>query len=98
MLLQKQKGANATVTICHTGTKDIAYHTRRADILIVAAGALYFMVSCSYAARLCLGWKLVWYQILAVSTGMFSWGGYLIYQLYPVLYPEELIWQYFPDS
>jgi methylenetetrahydrofolate dehydrogenase (NADP+) / methenyltetrahydrofolate cyclohydrolase len=38
MLLQKQKGANATVTICHTGTKDIAFHTRRADILIVAAG------------------------------------------------------------
>ncbi len=38
MLLQKQKGANATVTICHTGTKDMAAHTRRADILIVAAG------------------------------------------------------------
>jgi methylenetetrahydrofolate dehydrogenase (NADP+)/methenyltetrahydrofolate cyclohydrolase len=38
MLLQKQKGANATVTVCHTGTKDIAFHTRRADILIVAAG------------------------------------------------------------
>jgi methylenetetrahydrofolate dehydrogenase (NADP+)/methenyltetrahydrofolate cyclohydrolase len=38
ILLQKQKGANATVTICHTGSKDIAFHTRRADILIVAAG------------------------------------------------------------
>jgi methylenetetrahydrofolate dehydrogenase (NADP+)/methenyltetrahydrofolate cyclohydrolase len=38
ILLQKQKGANATVTICHTGTKDLAFHTRRADILIVAAG------------------------------------------------------------
>jgi methylenetetrahydrofolate dehydrogenase (NADP+)/methenyltetrahydrofolate cyclohydrolase len=38
ILLQKQKGANATVTICHTGTKDIAFHTRRAEILIVAAG------------------------------------------------------------
>lgn len=39
MLIQKnKKGANATVTICHTGTKDIASHTRRADILIVAAG------------------------------------------------------------
>ncbi len=37
MLLQK-KGGNATVTICHTGTKDIASHTRRADILIVAVG------------------------------------------------------------
>ncbi len=38
ILLQKQKGANATVTVCHTGTRDMAFHTRRADILIVAAG------------------------------------------------------------
>jgi len=38
ILLQKQKEANATVTICHTGTKDMAFHTKRADILIVAAG------------------------------------------------------------
>ena len=38
MLLQKKKGANATVTVCHTGTRDLAFHTRRADILIVAAG------------------------------------------------------------
>ena len=38
MLLQKAEGANATVTVCHTRTKDIAAHTRRADILIVAAG------------------------------------------------------------
>jgi methylenetetrahydrofolate dehydrogenase (NADP+) / methenyltetrahydrofolate cyclohydrolase len=38
ILLQKQKGANATVTICHTGSKDISFHTKRADILIVAAG------------------------------------------------------------
>ncbi len=38
ILLQKQEGANATVTICHTRTKNMADHTRRADILIVAAG------------------------------------------------------------
>ena len=38
ILLQKGPGANATVTICHTGTKDLASHTRRADILIVASG------------------------------------------------------------
>ncbi|NIO06223.1 MAG: bifunctional methylenetetrahydrofolate dehydrogenase/methenyltetrahydrofolate cyclohydrolase FolD [Proteobacteria bacterium] len=38
ILLQKAEGANATVTICHTRTKDMAFHTRRADILIVAAG------------------------------------------------------------
>jgi len=38
MLLQKGAGANATVTICHTRTRDLAAHTRRADVLIVAAG------------------------------------------------------------
>ena len=38
MLLQKKPGANATVTVCHTGTRDISFHTRRADIIIVAAG------------------------------------------------------------
>ena len=38
MLLQKKRGANATVTVCHTRTRDMAFHTRRADILIVAAG------------------------------------------------------------
>ena len=38
ILLQKQDGANATVTVCHTRTKDMAAHTKRADILIVAAG------------------------------------------------------------
>jgi methylenetetrahydrofolate dehydrogenase (NADP+)/methenyltetrahydrofolate cyclohydrolase len=38
ILLQKAEGANATVTICHTRTKDVAFHTKRADILIVAAG------------------------------------------------------------
>jgi methylenetetrahydrofolate dehydrogenase (NADP+)/methenyltetrahydrofolate cyclohydrolase len=38
MLLQKGEGANATVTIVHTRTRDLAAHCRRADILIVAAG------------------------------------------------------------
>ena len=38
ILMQKNKGANATVTLCHTHTRDLAFHTRRADILIVAAG------------------------------------------------------------
>jgi methylenetetrahydrofolate dehydrogenase (NADP+)/methenyltetrahydrofolate cyclohydrolase len=38
ILLQKREGANATVTVCHTRTHDMASHTRRADILIVAAG------------------------------------------------------------
>ena len=38
MLVQKEVGANATVTICHTATRDLASHTKKADILIVAAG------------------------------------------------------------
>ena len=38
ILLQKAPKANATVTIVHTGTRDMASHCKRADILIVAAG------------------------------------------------------------
>jgi methylenetetrahydrofolate dehydrogenase (NADP+)/methenyltetrahydrofolate cyclohydrolase len=40
MLAAKKAGANATVTQCHTGTRDLAAHTRRADVLVVAAGRL----------------------------------------------------------
>ena len=39
ILVQKQKGANATVTVCHTGTKDLASMTRQADILVAAMGS-----------------------------------------------------------
>lgn len=38
ILIQKAKGANATVTICHTGTKDMAYFTKQADIVVAAMG------------------------------------------------------------
>ncbi len=38
LLSRKGRGGNATVTLCHTGTPNLADHTRRADILIVAAG------------------------------------------------------------
>lgn len=38
MMAQKGVGANSTVTIVHTRTKDLASHCKRADILIVAAG------------------------------------------------------------
>jgi methylenetetrahydrofolate dehydrogenase (NADP+)/methenyltetrahydrofolate cyclohydrolase len=38
LMLQKRAGGNATVTLCHTRTKDMDFHTKRADILIVAAG------------------------------------------------------------
>ncbi len=38
IMLQKAAGANATVTVVHTRTKDMASHCKRADILVVAAG------------------------------------------------------------
>ena len=38
MLAAPVPGAQATVTLCHTKTKDLAAHTRRADIVVVAAG------------------------------------------------------------
>ena len=38
LLMQAGAGADATVTVCHSRTRDLAAHTRRADILIVAAG------------------------------------------------------------
>jgi methylenetetrahydrofolate dehydrogenase (NADP+)/methenyltetrahydrofolate cyclohydrolase len=38
LLMQNGPGADATVTVCHSRTRDLAAHTRRADILIVAAG------------------------------------------------------------
>ncbi len=38
LMLQKRDAGNATITLCHTRTKDTDFHTKRADILIVAAG------------------------------------------------------------
>ena len=38
ILMQKEKGANATVTVAHTGTRDLASITRQGEILVVAAG------------------------------------------------------------
>ena len=38
MLIQKNPNANATVTVCHTRTKNLALHTKQADIVIAAAG------------------------------------------------------------
>ncbi|SEG35008.1 methenyltetrahydrofolate cyclohydrolase /5,10-methylenetetrahydrofolate dehydrogenase (NADP+) [Thermomonospora echinospora] len=37
-LLLTRRSENATVTLCHTGTKDLAAHTRKADIIVAAAG------------------------------------------------------------
>jgi methylenetetrahydrofolate dehydrogenase (NADP+)/methenyltetrahydrofolate cyclohydrolase len=38
LLFQKSPGANATVTVCHTATRDLGDHTRRADVLVAAIG------------------------------------------------------------
>ena len=44
MLLQKAKEANATVTVCHSRTKDLPAVTRQADILIAAIGVPVLML------------------------------------------------------
>ncbi|HOB98343.1 MAG TPA: bifunctional 5,10-methylenetetrahydrofolate dehydrogenase/5,10-methenyltetrahydrofolate cyclohydrolase [Verrucomicrobiota bacterium] len=43
LLVQKARHANATVTVCHSMTRDIAVHCRRADILIAALGVARFV-------------------------------------------------------
>ena len=43
MLCQKGRSANSTVTICHSATRDIAVHCRRADIIVAALGVAEFL-------------------------------------------------------
>ncbi len=44
-LLLTRKQENATVTLTHTGTKDLAAHTRRADIVVAAIGQAHFLTA-----------------------------------------------------
>jgi methylenetetrahydrofolate dehydrogenase (NADP+)/methenyltetrahydrofolate cyclohydrolase len=44
-LLLTRKSENATVTLCHTGTRDIAAHTRGADIVVAAAGVAHLITA-----------------------------------------------------
>jgi methylenetetrahydrofolate dehydrogenase (NADP+)/methenyltetrahydrofolate cyclohydrolase len=44
-LLLTRKQENATVTLTHTGTKDLASHTRRADIVVAAIGQAHFLTA-----------------------------------------------------
>ncbi len=44
-LLLTRKSENATVTLCHTGTRDVAVHTRGADILVAAAGVAHVITA-----------------------------------------------------
>ncbi len=42
-LMLTRRGDDATVTITHTGTKDLAFHTKRADIIIAAVGSAHLL-------------------------------------------------------
>ncbi len=42
-LLLTRKSENATVTLCHTGTRDLAFHTKRADIVVMATGVPHML-------------------------------------------------------
>lgn len=44
-LLLTRRSENATVTLCHTGTKDLTGHLKRADIVVAAAGVPHFITS-----------------------------------------------------
>jgi len=43
MLCQKGRSANSTVTLCHSATRDITAHCRRADIIVAAMGVAEFL-------------------------------------------------------
>lgn len=45
LLIQKNNAANATVTVCHSNTKDLASHTRAADVLVAAIGRANFVTA-----------------------------------------------------
>lgn len=45
LLSRKQDGGNATVTLCHSATPDVAVHTRRADVIVVALGKPDFLTA-----------------------------------------------------
>ncbi|SHJ30960.1 methylenetetrahydrofolate dehydrogenase (NADP+) / methenyltetrahydrofolate cyclohydrolase [Tessaracoccus bendigoensis DSM 12906] len=44
-LILTRRSENATVTLCHTGTRDVADHTRRADIVVAAAGVPHMITA-----------------------------------------------------
>ncbi|GAA3866596.1 bifunctional methylenetetrahydrofolate dehydrogenase/methenyltetrahydrofolate cyclohydrolase [Tessaracoccus defluvii] len=44
-LILTRRSENATVTLCHTGTRDVAEHTRRADIVVAAAGVPHMITA-----------------------------------------------------
>jgi hypothetical protein len=47
-------------------------------VLVAAAGLPWFALTCYYPRFLDVGWRIVWYEILALSTGMFSPAAYFL--------------------
>ena len=47
-------------------------------VLVAAAGLPWFALTCYYSRILDVGWRIVWYEILALSTGMFSAAAYFL--------------------
>ncbi|GAB3942188.1 bifunctional methylenetetrahydrofolate dehydrogenase/methenyltetrahydrofolate cyclohydrolase [Corynebacterium tapiri] len=44
-LMLTRRSENATVTLCHTGTKDLASHTKKADVIVAAAGKAHMLTA-----------------------------------------------------
>jgi hypothetical protein len=63
MLIGMSRGAGGRVANC---------------LMVIVAGMPYFMVEVLSSIRLGLGWKLAWYQLLALSTGMFTLTAFLL--------------------
>jgi hypothetical protein len=61
-----------------TGPGDLTGARAANRVWIAAAGIVYYLVSVAYASRLGLGWKLVWYEMIALNTGMFSLAGFML--------------------
>ena len=55
-LMLTRRSENSTVTLCHTGTKDLAAETRQADVVIAAAGKAHMLTAWSSRVRRCLMW------------------------------------------
>ena len=59
ILMQKRAGANATVTVCHTGTPDLGRFTRQADILVAAMGHAHAITA-----------DMVWQGAVVIDVGV----------------------------
>lgn len=65
---------------------------------IVAAGIPYYLFLWIYASRLQVGWKLIWYQVLALNTGTFTIAGYFLGVAAAALGIRFLVIQFFQSG